>query len=227
MLGLNGQPGQAIYTGANTFLDVFAQYRNNMGLAASSIDIGAAADMRHAARDDALLQRLLKNGYSGVTEREMLEATMATVTYPANNPDVNLRSDAFIHHNTFAPGFGSTISLSSPESRSWWKKDSRMSIWHNISETTPGVNSNSLWAFLSGAKNDVETLRKPETINYIVFEVEKQLMSLLLKSEEDLDVSLPVSQLSLHSFVGIDMRNRWRQVLANRTGYCYSTHHGA
>ena len=70
MSGLNGQPGQANYAGANVFLDAFAQWRNKNGLAASSIQIGAVSDMGFAARDDALLQRLIKNGYSGVTQSE-------------------------------------------------------------------------------------------------------------------------------------------------------------
>lgn len=216
MSGLNGQPGQANYAGANTFLDSFAQYRNNMGLAASSIDIGAVADMGYAARDDALLQRLIKNGYSGVTEREMIDAITAAITYPATEASVNtMGGEAYVHHNTFATGFGSTISLSSPESRAWWKKDSRMAVWHNISEDTSdknGANGNSLQAFLAGAKTDAEILRKPETVNYISLEIGKQLMSLLLKSdEEDIDISLPVSQLGLDSLVGIEMRNWWRQ----------------
>lgn len=77
MSGPNGEPGQANYAGANTFLDAFAEYRNNMGLVASFIDIG------YAARDDALLQQLITNGYWGVTQPEMIEAFMAASSYPA------------------------------------------------------------------------------------------------------------------------------------------------
>lgn len=113
MSGLNGQPGQANYAGANTFLDAFAQYRNNMGLVASSIDIGAVADMGYAARDDALLQRLITAGYSGVTQAEMIEAFTAASSYPATKPDFNTQTKSFVHQNTFATGFGSTVSLSS------------------------------------------------------------------------------------------------------------------
>lgn len=215
MSGLNGQPGQANYAGANTFLDAFAQYRNNMGLAASSIDIGAVADMGYAARDDALLQRLLKNGYSGVTESEMIEAITSAIAFPANTANVNLPGQVYVHHNTFATGFGSTVSLSSPDSRSWWKKDPRMAVWHNISEAdgdNSGGAGDGLKAFLSSAKNDADVLRKSETISYFALEIGKQLMNLLLKPEEELDVSLPVAQLGLDSLVGIEMRNWWRQV---------------
>ncbi|RYP90773.1 hypothetical protein DL770_003106 [Monosporascus sp. CRB-9-2] len=214
MSGLNGQPGQANYAGANTFLDAFAQYRNNMGLAASSIDIGAVADMGYAARDDALLQRLIKNGYSGVTESEMIEAIEAAITFPATKSDSSTRREAFVHRNTFATGFGSTVSLSSPESRSWWKKDIRMAVWHNISEAgsdKDGASGSGLKGFLAGAKSDPETLRKPETISYLALEIGKHLMNLLLKSDEDLDITLPVSQLGLDSLVGIELRNWWRQ----------------
>ena len=215
MSGLNGQPGQANYAGANNFLDAFAQYRNNLGLTASSIDIGAVANMGYAARDDALLQRLIKNGYSGVTEGEMIQAMTAAMSFPATKPGTNMERQEFVHRNTFTTGFGSTISLSSPESRSWWTKDSRMAVWHNISEASEdkdgAASGNSLKTFLEGAKNDAEILRKPETVSYVALEIGKHLMSLLLKSDEDLDIDLPLAQLGLDSLVGIELRNWWRQ----------------
>lgn len=217
MSGLNGQPGQSNYAGANTFLDAFAQYRNNMGLVASSIDIGAVADMGYAARDDALLQRLITNGYSGVTQPEMIEAFTAASSYPATKSDVNTRSEPFVHRNTFATGFGSTVSLSSPESRSWWKKDIRMAVWHNIREGTDDqeAGGNSLKAFLAKAKNAPDTLRQPDTVSYISLEIGKQLMNLLLRSEDELDVTLPLAQLGLDSLVSMEMRTWWRQTFGS------------
>lgn len=218
MSGLNGQPGQANYAGANTFLDAFAQYRNNMGLVASSIDIGAVADMGYAARDEALLQRLITNGYSGVTQPEMIEAFTAASSYPASKSDaLNKQSEPFVHRNTVATGFGSTVSLSNSESRSWWKKDIRMAVWHNISEDTDdnaAGGNNSLKAFLAKAKNEADTLRQPETVSYISLEIGKQLMNLLLRSEDELDVTLPLAQLGLDSLVSIEMRTWWRQTFS-------------
>ncbi|KAI4159927.1 MAG: hypothetical protein LQ342_006143 [Letrouitia transgressa] len=213
MSGLNGQPGQANYAGANTFLDAFAQYRNNLGLVASAIDIGAVADMGYAARDDVLLQRLITAGYSSVTQPEMIEAFTAASSYSATKSDLNTRCEPSVHQNTFATGFGSTVSLSSPESRSWWKKDIRMAAWHNISEGTNDseAGGNSLKAFLAKAKNALDILRQPDTVNYISLEIGKQLMNLLLRPEDDLDITLPVDQLGLDSLVGIEMRTWWRQ----------------
>ncbi|KAL8872562.1 MAG: hypothetical protein Q9174_001830 [Haloplaca sp. 1 TL-2023] len=215
MSGLNGQPGQSNYAGANTFLDAFAQYRNNMGLVASSIDIGAVADMGYAARDDALLQRLISNGYSGVTQPEMIEAFTAASSYPPARSDVSTRSEAYVHRNTFATGFGSTMSLSNPESRSWWKKDIRMAVWHNISEGSQSEDSGGFKAFISKAKNDPDTLGHADTAGYIALEIGKHLMNLLLRPVDDLDVTVPLAQLGLDSLVSIEMRTWWRQTFGS------------
>ncbi|KAL8969035.1 MAG: hypothetical protein Q9183_002186, partial [Haloplaca sp. 2 TL-2023] len=215
MSGLNGQPGQSNYAGANTFLDAFAQYRNNMGLVASSIDIGAVADMGYAARDEALLQRLITNGYSGVTQPEMIEAFTAASSYPPARSDVSTGSEAYVHRNTFATGFGSTVSLSSPDSRSWWKKDIRMAVWHNISQGSQSEDGGGFKAFISKAKNDADTLGHADTVGYIALEIGKHLMNLLLRSEDDLDVTVPLAQLGLDSLVSIEMRTWWRQTFGS------------
>lgn len=209
--GLNGQPGQANYAGANTYLDSFAQYRNSLGLAASSIDIGAVADMGYAARDDALLQRLMINGYSGIVEREMTEAFAASVSYPIDN--FKTKDQSFSHKGTFAIGYNSTISPSNPESRAWWKRDIRMAMWHNIQEAKNDDKSDAdqgIGAFLVKVKSDPSVLHAPETVPFLAVEIGKQLMNLLLRSDDDLDITLSLAELGLDSLVGIELRTWWR-----------------
>lgn len=84
-----------------------------------------------------------------------------------------------------------------------------MAVWHNISECANDEEAgggNSLKAFLAKAKNAPDSLCQPDTVSYISLEIGKQLMNLLLRSEDDLDITLPVAQLGLDSPVGIEIR---------------------
>lgn len=215
MSGLTGQPGQANYSGANTFLDTFALWRNTNGLAASSINIGAVADMGYAARDQQMLQRLLKTGYSGVTESEMIEAFNAAACYSIPDLTIDTKSRPYAYQNTFATGFASDKSYGHPGARAHWKKDVRIGVWHNVSDgesdDAAASGGNSFKAFVAAARADPEIMGKPETATHIAFEIGKQLMALLLRSEDELDITLPVTQLGLDSLVGIELRNWWRQ----------------
>src|SRR5216117_149977 len=78
--GTIGQPGQANYAGANTFLDAFAQYRNRLGLAASAIDIGVVEDVGYASDHDAVLRKIRASIGHAVTEPDILEAMTAAMT---------------------------------------------------------------------------------------------------------------------------------------------------
>lgn len=219
MSGLTGQAGQANYAGANTFLDAFVQYRTNLGLAAASIDIGAVQDVGYVSQDDALLKRMMAASARGITEAELMEAVTAAISFPAAmahkiNPDDTPGMTTFIDRNTFILGLGTTVPLSSPESRAFWRKDRRMAVYHNGSRSTliDGVtDSDNLKAFLARARSDVSLLKADSTPPLLANEIGKKLFTFLLKSDEDLNTTIPLSQLGMDSLVGVEMRSWWRQ----------------
>lgn len=66
--GVIGQKGQANYAAASVFLDSFAAYRHNIGLAACSVDLGIIEDVGYLSQRQALVGRLDKKSWEGINE---------------------------------------------------------------------------------------------------------------------------------------------------------------
>ncbi|GAT18903.1 polyketide synthase [Aspergillus luchuensis] len=215
--GVLGLPGQANYAGANTFLDAFVQYRTKLGLAASAVDIGAVQDIGYVAEDDALLQRLKQTGAHHLTESELLEAVLATMSFSVNPNAVNNVDNGlgFVDKNNFILGLRTSVPLSSPESRVFWRKDRRMALYHNsVAKTNVhdvSSDGDTLQAFLARTKSDPYILKSGESASLLAREIGNKLFNFLLKTGEDLNTSLPLSQLGMDSLVGVEMRSWWRQ----------------
>jgi NAD(P)-dependent dehydrogenase (short-subunit alcohol dehydrogenase family)/aryl carrier-like protein len=215
MSGVTGQAGQANYAGANTFLDSFVQYRASLGLAASSLDIGAVQDVGYVSQDDALLKRMKLASAHGITEPELMEAVSAAALFFTTSPaSCDTLAEHFVDKNTIALGLSTEIPLNSSESRAFWRKDVRMAAYHNsskISTGTSGSNSDNLKSFMARAKEDASILSSDESTIFLAQEIGKKLFMFLLKSPEDLDTSVSLAQLGMDSLVGVEMRSWWRQ----------------
>lgn len=216
--GLIGNPGQANYASANTFLDAFAQYRKNMGLAASVIDIGAVEEIGHVSEVDGLMGKMRSSGFRGITEQELLDAIAVAMKNPSSSCNAPSRSSSFVDRNTFVLGLGSSIPLNSPSSRAVWRKDRRMAAYHNtdVSSSSAGTTASNeiLKTFLNSAKVDPTIFKTQEAANILALEIGKQLFDLLLKPHEDLNTSLPLVDLGLDSLVATELRAWWKQVFA-------------
>jgi NADP-dependent 3-hydroxy acid dehydrogenase YdfG len=214
--GLIGRAGQANYSGANSFLDAFVQYRTNLGLSAAALDIGAVRDVGYLSRDEALMKKMqMASGY-GITEREILEAVGAAMSFSkADKTYRNTLESEFVSRNVIVLGLGTDTSLDSPENRIIWRKDRRMAVYHNLSKDTlghPASNSSGgLQSFLSKARSDANILRADDTAAFLAKEIGKKLFGFLLKPDEDPSTSVPLSQLGMDSLVGVEMRSWWRQ----------------
>jgi acyl transferase domain-containing protein/acyl carrier protein len=79
---LIGNRNQGNYVAANTFLDALAHHRQALGLAATSINWGALADVGMAASNASVLQHLAHMGIHAFTPEQALEALAALLQSP-------------------------------------------------------------------------------------------------------------------------------------------------
>lgn len=211
--GIIGQPGQANYASANTFLDAFAQHRNSLGLAASVVDIGAVEDIGFISEHHGLMSKMKTSGFKGVSEQELLDAmTLAMLAHSSPPKADDAAGFCFVHANTFVLGLGSTVSMSSPANRAVWKRDRRMAAYHNVSAGVSVQPNDTLKTTIASCKADVSLLKSPEVAKIFSIEVGKKLFELLLKPQEDLNTSSALIDLGMDSLVALELRSWWKQV---------------
>ncbi|KAE8387496.1 KR domain-containing protein [Aspergillus alliaceus] len=92
MSGVIGQRGQANYAAANVFIDSFARYRQSLGLAANSIDLGAVAGVGYIAQQGRMEHHFDWNQRMKINERslgEIVEASTLQQTSAMNPQTVS------------------------------------------------------------------------------------------------------------------------------------------
>src|SRR5262249_55098268 len=72
VVGSAGNPGQASYAAANTFLDALAHYRKARGLPALSINWGMLGEAGYVARHEAIRAQVEERGLKPILPREAL-----------------------------------------------------------------------------------------------------------------------------------------------------------
>jgi NAD(P)-dependent dehydrogenase (short-subunit alcohol dehydrogenase family)/aryl carrier-like protein len=214
--GLIGQPGQANYSSANTFLDAFVDYRAHLGLPASAIDLGSVHDIGFVAENDETQRKFTAMALHRVSEQSLLDAVTLAITVGKQEKEgrqEELSHSSFVNHRSFVLGLGSTAPINAESNATIWK-DLRMAAYHNDvggSNTEVNKSSDLLSTFLNTAKSDPSIISVPATSAFLATEIGKKLFSLLLKPEEELDTRLSFSALGMDSLVGIEMRAWWRR----------------
>ncbi|KAL8640159.1 MAG: hypothetical protein Q9228_002896 [Teloschistes exilis] len=214
--GIIGQPGQANYASANTFLDAFVKYRKSLGLKASAIDIGAVEDVGYISEDQDLMQKMTMAGFKALKEQEVLDALSLAMAphHPIINEDVEDGSSSVVNQDSFILGLESTTPLGNPANRAVWKNDRRMAIFHNTygSADKADVQQIGLKAYITHVKLDPSSLKEQDASKYFAKEVGKKLMNLIMKPEEEINLSLSLTDIGMDSLVGIELCNWWKQV---------------
>ena len=215
--GIIGQRGQANYAGANTFLDAFVQYRQNLGLPAAVINIGALLDHGYVAESPELMEAMRTQGFYGIKTPQLLDSIAAVMLSSA---PLEKRSVVFVNPSQLVIGLRSVTSLSDPSNRVVWKTDRRMLLYFNdepvsMTAKTTSATSSKLVSFLSRARLAPAELQSPEASVFLAQQIYLQLFRLLLKpadNEEDIDVDVSLQDAGLDSLVAVEMRSWWKSV---------------
>ncbi|KAL6231526.1 hypothetical protein BDW75DRAFT_247843 [Aspergillus navahoensis] len=221
--GIAGQWGQANYSAASTFLDAFVQYRHGLGQSASVIDIGAMGEVGFVSQNADIMTKFHKTGMRLLTENNLLDAmTLAILRSSPGLSPPSTSDGAYIQPSQILTGFETVVPISSPTNRVAWKRDVRMSIYHNIngvteSSSSGGIEENGLKALLSAAESRPEVLAENEgatATEIIAKALASALGNILVKDEEAISLTLPLEALGVDSLVAMEVRNWIRKQIA-------------
>lgn len=221
--GLGGMPGQSNYAAANTVLDAFVQARQSKGLAASVIDLGPVDYVGFMVQNPEVAARMSAEAFYFIPEQAFLDAIKLSM----QNSSADVRStdplsaSGFVSSSQIGVGLRSTLPLSSPNNRVYWRADSRFALYRNIEESGDASDASAggdqddggFGLFLKTADAEPRSLAQEDKIAELAQHIGFMLCDLMLKPLEDLDVNLGVAALGVDSLVAIELKNWLRRKL--------------
>ena len=211
------QPGQGNYQAANTFLESFCQYRHSLGLAASVLNICPIEGIGFVSENSFARKNLKSQGLYFLGEKDFLdyvELSLLNQHPPIDEEQLILPSTAWKNSSQLVMGLRSELHLDDPNNRTNWRRDRRMAMYHNVRNTedgTTGAKSDALKEFLTRAKEDPEILGEKASAEYIAHEIGQKVLNFMLRPDDDVDISLGLSQIGLDSLMAIELRRWWKQ----------------
>lgn len=99
-----------------------------------------------------------------------------------------------------------------------WKTARRIALYHNTYGSADKADAQQigLKAYITKAKLDPSILKEQVASKYFAKEVGKKLISLIIKPEGEINLSLSLTDVGMDSLVGIELCNWWKQVFGFR-----------
>lgn len=125
------------------------RHRHSLGQSASVINIGAMGEVGFVANNEEVMNQFNKTGMRLMTENNLLD-TISLDILRSSPQKTRPTDEGYRQPSQIITGLETAVSISSPATRVAWKRDMRMSIYHNINGVTE--TSTSLTAEEDGLK---------------------------------------------------------------------------
>ncbi|KAH8592110.1 putative polyketide synthase [Bisporella sp. PMI_857] len=223
-LGIMGSYGQSNYSSSNTFLDAFAQYRQERGLPATVMSIGPVEDTGFISRTQTVLDNLKATSARLITEQDFLDYLQLAISNPEKTRAPQTPKSSFASYcnpRHFIHAMECSLPITHPQNNVIWKRDPRMAIYRNIeqvaTDSQAGEAIDALRHFLASATADPRRFDEEESVALLAHEILKRVSTLLMKGEDEIDTSQTLTAIGVDSLVAIELRSWWKQNLGIET----------
>lgn len=193
LVGQTGNASQSAYSAGGSFQDALAQYRVTRGLPAVAIDLGQVKSVGYlAGTDRSMAERLLKLGFSLLSEDDVLAALDAAILSPYSAllvMGLNVGGGA---HWEEAPFLAQDARFAGLRPRL------EASTWASAGAR---IGMTDLGAKIASASS------LEMAIAAVVEVIIKKLVDIFMIPEEEISPAKPLSDYSVDSLVAVELRN--------------------
>ena len=191
--GLIGNHGQSAYCATTTFLEAFASYRASLGLAASTIDLGAVTHVGYVAEQSPKLQDQMRK----VTGAETNEKELLAILDAAISGHVGKNSNY-----TTITG----LQCTGNDAQNFWRHDPLFS--HMRGKNRTRQRQDAYATTTSSARRGLADAESLATVRKVIYDcLAAKFSTVLMIDEEDLSPDKALGAYGIDSLVAVELRN--------------------
>lgn len=206
-----GNPGQANYCAANSFLDGLAWHRNLKGLPATSLILPMILGVGVVSENENIEKALSRKAMYGIDEQEMLRGFEIAMSIPAPQVGETASLGKAQIILGLEPAYLAAAIASSDSKDAYWYNDAR---FNGLRATVDNANNTSP----SGSRDDgniVNLLKAAQAeggtealLQTLGLHVAKKLSTMLMMSLDEFELDgRSVADFGLDSMIGAELRN--------------------